>query len=66
MDNLCPEVEKAIEAICALGCQVVSAYMKALEKGESLPEYQSLDELQRHRLLQELRSIMSVYQDKYS
>ncbi|MGB5405430.1 MAG: hypothetical protein WBN08_15015 [Thiogranum sp.] len=65
MKNLSAEVEKTIDAICALGCDEVSAYIKALQKGELRPEYQSLDEIQRAILLQELRSIMSVYQGKY-
>lgn len=65
MKKLAPEVEQTIDAICALGCDVVSGYIRALQNGEVRPEYQSLDESQRVRLLQELRSIMSVYGDKY-
>ena len=65
MKNLSPEVEKAIDAICALGCDAVSAYIDALRKGELRPEYQSLDEIQRASLLQELQSIMSVYEGRY-
>jgi hypothetical protein len=63
MKNLSPEVEKTIDAICALGCDVVSVTINALQKGELRPEYQALDEIQRASLLQELQSIMSVYQD---
>ena len=65
MNNLSAEVEKAVDAICALGCDVVSAYIGALQKGELRPEYQSLDEIQRTSLLQELQSIMSVYEGRY-
>jgi hypothetical protein len=65
MKNLSPEVEKTIDDICALGCDVVSAVIFALQKGELRPEYQSLDEIQRASLLQELQSIMSVYEGKY-
>jgi len=65
MKNLSPEVETTIDAICALGCDVVSAYINALQKGELRPEYQSLDAIQRASLLQELQSIMSVYEGKY-
>ena len=61
MKDLSPEVENALDSICLLGCNVVSAYISALQKGESRPEYQSLDSEQRARLLQELQSIMSVY-----
>jgi hypothetical protein len=65
VSNLSPQVEQTIDAICALGCEVVSAYIKALQKGELRPEYQSLNETQRASLLQELQSIMSVYEGKY-
>jgi hypothetical protein len=64
MTELPPEVELTIDAICALGCDVVSGYIRALQNGEVRPEYRSLDASQRARLLQELRSIMSVYEDK--
>lgn len=65
MKNLSPDVEKTIDVICALGCDVVSAYIIALQKGELRPEYQSLNEIQRASLLHELQSIMSVYEGKY-
>ena len=65
MKKLSAQVETSIDAICALGCDMVSAYIGALQKGESRPEYQSLDERQRASLLQELQSIMSVYRDRY-
>ncbi|HHJ16412.1 MAG TPA: hypothetical protein ENJ80_06915 [Gammaproteobacteria bacterium] len=54
-------VEEAVECICALGCRQVSAYIRALQAGESRPEYQSLDSVQRVSLLHELRAIMAVY-----
>ena len=64
MKNLSPEVEKTIDAVCALGCDVVSVTINSLQKGELRPEYQSLDEIQRASLLRELKSIMAVYQDR--
>ena len=64
MKNLSPEVEKTIDAVCALGCDMVSVTINALQKGELRPEYQSLDERQRASLLRELESIMAVYQDR--
>jgi hypothetical protein len=57
-------VEKTIDAVCALGCDMVSVTINALQKGELRPEYQSLDEIQRTSLLRELESIMAVYQDR--
>jgi hypothetical protein len=64
MKNLSPEVEKTIDAVCALGCDMVSVTINALQNGELRPEYQSLDEIQRTSLLRELESIMAVYQDR--
>ena len=65
MNKLSPEVEKSIDAVCALGCELVSDYIRALQGGELRAEYQSLDEQQRATLLRELQSIMSVYGDRY-
>ncbi|MGD2075724.1 MAG: hypothetical protein PVI91_04140 [Gammaproteobacteria bacterium] len=62
MSSLDPEVEKAVDSICALGCERVTAYIAALEKTQTRPEYRLLDARQRVSLLQELRSIMAVYQ----
>ena len=58
-----PQVESAVDTICALGCELVSAYISALENGEERAEYALLDVPQRARLLQELQSIMSVYEN---
>ena len=61
MNDMDPDVEQAVDAICALGCDTVSAYIKALQQAQSRPEYRSLDAAQRASLLRELRSIMAVY-----
>ena len=62
MTQLAPEVEQAIDGICALGCELVQAYIAALQRGETRPEYAALDAGQRAQLLDELQAIMSVYQ----
>lgn len=62
--SLTVEVEQVIDAVCALGCNVVRAYISGLRKGEIRPEYAGLDAVQRKRLLQELEAIMSVYNDR--
>lgn len=59
-----PPVEQAIDAICALGCDLVNAYIVALQNGEPRPEYATLSEQQRASLLSELQAIMSVYGEK--
>ena len=64
MNSLEPEVEQAVDAICALGCTVVSDYIRALQQAQSRPEYRSLDPQQRASLLRELQSIMAVYEQK--
>jgi hypothetical protein len=64
MNSMQPEVEQAVDRVCALGCDVVSAYIKALQQGQARPEYQSLDSAQRAALLSELQSIMAVYGDR--
>lgn len=64
MTDLEPEIETAIDAICLLGCDVVSAYISALQSGETRPQYQALDAAQRNRLLRELQSIMDVYENR--
>ena len=62
MNSLEPAVETAVDVICALGCDVVSAYITALQQAQVRPEYRSLDAVQRSSLLHELQSIMAVYE----
>ena len=64
MKGLDKEVEQAIDAICALGCEVVAVYIQALRRGDARPEYQELSAEQRASLLRQLQSIMAVYDDK--
>jgi hypothetical protein len=59
-----PQVERAMDVICALGCELVRAYIAALQRGETRPEYAALDAGQRASLLNELQTIMSVYADR--
>lgn len=63
MKEVSPEVMAAIDRICALGCDLVSAYIQALQLGESRPEYEELNTMQRTSLLHELQSIMSIYEE---
>jgi len=64
MTQLTPPVEQAIDAICALGCDVVRAYILALGKGETRTEYAALDAAQRASLLAELQEVMAVYEGR--
>ena len=54
-------MEQALDVICALGCERVRAYIRALENEQTRLEYQSLAVRQRILLLRELRTIMAVY-----
>ena len=60
------EVMVVIDSICALGCDLVTAYIHALQAGDSRPEYAGLDSAQRVSLLHELQLIMSIYEEKGS
>jgi hypothetical protein len=64
MTQLAPQVEQAIDVICALGCELVLAYIVALQRGETRPEYAALDAGQRSCVLNELQAIMSVYEQR--
>lgn len=64
MRGLDAEVVQALDTICALGCEVVSAYIQALRQGDLRPEYQGLSTEQRASLLHQLESVMAVYEGK--
>ncbi len=64
MKQVSHEVMVVIDRVCALGCELVSAYIQALQAGDSRPEYAGLDSEQRASLLHELQLIMSIYEEK--
>ncbi|HHH42684.1 MAG TPA: hypothetical protein ENK49_00955 [Gammaproteobacteria bacterium] len=64
MKEVSHEVMVAIDHICALGCDLVTARIQALQAGDSRPEYAALDSRQRASLLHELQLIMSIYEEK--
>jgi hypothetical protein len=64
MKQCSPQVELAMDKICAQGCELVSAYIMALKKDESRPEFARLDATQRAARLFELQAIMAVYEGK--
>ena len=55
-----------MDKICAQGCELVSAYIVALKRDQSRPEFAQLDAIQRAALLIELQAIMAVYEEKDS
>nr|VFK00692.1 MAG: hypothetical protein BECKH772A_GA0070896_101992 [Candidatus Kentron sp. H]VFK00892.1 MAG: hypothetical protein BECKH772B_GA0070898_102102 [Candidatus Kentron sp. H]VFK04832.1 MAG: hypothetical protein BECKH772C_GA0070978_102131 [Candidatus Kentron sp. H] len=54
-------IEDCIEALCQQGCRSVLDKVAVLERGEHIPETTCLDEQGRVTVLEELKSIMSVY-----
>ncbi|MGB0720889.1 MAG: hypothetical protein ACPGU7_00705 [Gammaproteobacteria bacterium] len=54
-------VELAIEAICALGCQEVHGVIQRMESGEHVAETAGLSVIERERVLDEIKDVMSVY-----
>lgn len=55
-------VQRVVEAICVQGCTYVNACIEALARGLPGSEYADLDPRQRRQLLEELRSLMAVYE----
>ena len=55
-------VERSVELLCAQGCSKVSEYIDALQRGQPVPGIVELNEDERQALLEELVSIMAVYQ----
>ena len=64
MKQYSPQVELAMNKICAQGCELVSAYSMALIKDQSRPEFAPLDAAQRATPLFELQAIMGASMKK--
>lgn len=56
-------IDACVEAICNKGCRVVRHDIELLEQGRILPELVHLPPQSRQQVLEELKSIMSVYGD---
>ena len=57
-------VESAIEELCSRGCDEVNATIIKLEQDQPVTEVTQLNAADRTRVLNELKSIMSVYDIK--
>lgn len=57
------KIEQCVEIICNKGCREVRADISRLEQGVELPETEGMTQDERLRVIQELKSIMSVYGD---
>ena len=58
------KVNRCVEDLCLQGCRVVRRYIDDLRAARPVPGSSELSEAERLELLQELRSIMSVYDDQ--
>lgn len=58
------KVHKAVEDICKLGCTMVNEIIDTLEHGEDIAETDELTRTERGELLDELKTIMNVYENK--
>ncbi|OOY34599.1 hypothetical protein BOV90_12060 [Solemya velum gill symbiont] len=54
-------VEIVVESLCQNGCKAVWGYIAELEAGRTLPDTESLNDVQRCQVLIELKEIMAVY-----
>ncbi|MBT8420606.1 MAG: hypothetical protein KJO08_07060 [Gammaproteobacteria bacterium] len=54
-------VDDCVESLCQQGCRNVLGKIAVLERGDHIPETVKLGEAGRSTVLEELKSIMSVY-----
>lgn len=54
-------VEQCVDALCENGCSRVYGYIRALQRGEELPEVAHLSVAERRLVLAQLVAIMAVY-----
>ncbi|WP_456405948.1 hypothetical protein [Thiolapillus sp.] len=59
-------VDHVVEILCLKGCKALWADIDSMEKGQMLPELQSLDTQQQQQVLKEIKSIMAVYKGSCS
>jgi hypothetical protein len=61
MSDLNATVQACVDRLCEQGCSRVSACILALQNGEELPEVAGMSAVDRQAVLEELMSIMAVY-----
>lgn len=55
------QVSQCIETLCQCGCDVVRATISAMESGAVVPQVEILSDEERRMVLDELKTVMSVY-----
>ena len=56
------KIEHCVELLCQKGCRLVWDDIAQLEQGAELPETEGLNSQERTEVLNELKSIMAVYE----
>jgi hypothetical protein len=51
-----------LEMLCQSGCEAVNATIVAMENNQPISHIEQLNDAERHIVLQELKSIMAVYE----
>ncbi len=55
------QVNQCVDALCQCGCDAVRATIEAMEIGAEIPQLQTLNSEERQVVLDELKSVMAVY-----
>jgi len=58
------QVNQCVDALCQCGCDAVRATIQAMELGAEIPQLQTLNREERQVVLDELRAVMAVYDDR--
>jgi len=58
------KVSRCLDSVCEKGCTAVNSAIQMLETDTPVPEADTLNVEEKQCLLQELKSIMAVYEDK--
>jgi hypothetical protein len=58
------QLNQCVDALCQCGCDAVRATIKAMELGAELPQLQTLGSEERQMVLDELKAVMAVYDER--
>ncbi|MGM0593578.1 MAG: hypothetical protein ACQETD_03485 [Pseudomonadota bacterium] len=58
------QVSQCVENLCQCGCEAVRATISAIESGAAVPQVQTLSEEERRMVLNELKAVMAVYDER--
>ncbi|MCW8839487.1 MAG: hypothetical protein OQL05_04685 [Gammaproteobacteria bacterium] len=58
------QLSQCIEVLCQCGCDAVRATIAAMETGAVVPQVETLSEKERSMVLEELKAVMAVYDER--